>query len=335
MFARTTVVMASIALVLTGCAATEEEFLDPPVTVDSSGTFPEMAAAALTWLQQRPLDGGIYAPLPDETANEVYDRTVDTSFAFAIMGDEAGSSELTTGLIRAESLNKYAGDGEESLSIRNTARVIASVIASGSNPRELSGRYLVDELSAQLNAEGRFVDLGAEDTSDTLSQAWAVLALSAVDEAPRTAVKFLSAQQCKAGGYPRALVDNPDGDCNADVESTATTISALLSAGADASDNEVFRAVRWIELRATKGPSGDFWTNSKNEHPDVSITAIVTVALIDAHAYTGNPLRWLRSQVITNGVNAGAIEVDDVPDQRMTALAAMAFSGRGYTSFLF
>lgn len=331
MFRRVTTLLICTAVILSGCSAdSDEETTSASTVVDDRAAFPEVAAASVDWLQQIPIEQGIFAVAADGTPEEAYDRTVETGFALATMNDEAGASELTTGLIRTESLNEFVGDGKKRQSVRNTARVITNVVASGQNPEELSGRRLVDELTALQNSSGRFLDLGGKDTSDTHSQAWAVMALSGADEAPRAAVNFLAAQQCKSGGYPQQLSDLPDGSCKTDLEATALTISALLSAGLDASSPEVNRAVQWLLDEASQSPEGAYWTSGKEKTPDVEGSVAATIALVDAYAQSGDAMRWLRTQVIKEGVNAGAIETAGKADQATTALGVLVFSGRGY-----
>ncbi len=331
MFRRATVVLVSSALLLAGCATSEGEVSETTAAIDRRATFPELAVFGTDWLQQIPVEQGLLEPVADEAPEATYDRTIDLGFALAMMGDEAGASELSTGLIRSEAVEAYAGDGKKRLSARNTARVIANVVASGYNPDDLSGRRLVDELKSLQNSSGRYVDLGGKDTSDTQSQAWAVMAISAADEAPRAAVNFLTVQQCEEGGYPGALSDRPDGECKPDLESTALTISALLTADVDASAPEVDRAVQWLESEGKREPEGVFWTTGKAKQPDPRTSALVTIALVDAYANSGDALRGLRSLVIKEGKNAGAMELEGTADQVTTALGVLAFSGRGYS----
>lgn len=332
MFRRVAIMLVSTAVVLTGCSAPDEEVSDTSAVVDRRATPPEIAAAGLTWLQQAPVEQGLVQTAADEDVIAVYDLTIDTSFALAMLGDEAGASELTTGLIRSESLDEYAGDGKKHLSVRNTSRIIADVVASGYNPKELSGRSLVQELKSLQNSAGRFVDLGGEDASNTPSQAWAVMALSAADKKPESAVSFLTVQQCENGGYPLELSDRPDDKCASDLEATALTISALLAAGTDASAPEVDRAVIWLEGQSTRNDEGVFWTTGKKEKPDTRTSAVVTIALVDAYAKSGDALRWLRSNVVRSGDDAGALERSGEPDHEATALGVLAFSGRGYSN---
>lgn len=332
MFRRVAIMLVSTAVVLTGCSAPDEEVDDTSTEVDSRATPPEIAVAGLTWLQQIPVEQGLVQSEAAEDSIAMYDLTIDTAFALSMLGDEVGASELTTGLIRSEALEEYAGDGKKQLSVRNTSRIIADVVASGYNPKELSGRSLVRELKSLQNSSGRFVDLGGEDSSNTASQAWAVMALSAADKKPESPVSFLTVQQCENGGYPLELSDRPDGKCTPDLEATALTVSALLSAGIDASAPEADRAVSWLEDQATRDPQGIFWTAGKGEEPDTRISATATIALVDAYAKSGDALRWLRSNVVKSGDDAGALARSGAADHETTALGVLAFSGRGYSN---
>lgn len=332
MFRRVAIMLVSTAVVLTGCSAPDEEVSDTSTVVDRRATPPEIAAAGLSWLQQVPVEQGLVQSDAAEDAAAVYDLTIDTALALSMLGDEEGASELTTGLIRSESLEEYAGDGKNHLNVRNTSRIIADVVASGYNPKELSGRSLVQELKSLQNSSGRFVDLGGDDTSNTSSQAWAVMALSAADKKPESAVSFLTVQQCESGGYPLELSDRPDGKCASDLEATALTVSALLAARIDASAPEVDRAVTWLEGQSTRDEQGVFWTTGKSKEPDTRVSAAVTIALVDAYAKSGDPLRWLRSNVVKSGDDAGALERSGAADHETTALGVLAFSGRGYSN---
>lgn len=332
MFRRVAIMLISAVVVLTGCSAPEKEANDTPTVVDDRATPPEIAAAGLTWLQQVPVEEGLVQSDAAQDPIAVYDLTVDTGFALSMLGDEVGASELTTGLISSEALEEYAGDGKKRLSVQNASRIIAAVVASGYNPKELSGRSLVQELKSLQNSAGRLVDLGSDDTSNTSSQAWAVMALSAADKKPESAVSFLTVQQCESGGYPLELSDRPEGKCASDLEATALTVSALLSTGIDASAPEVDRAVRWLEEESTRNNQGVFWTANKSEEPDTRVSAAVTIALVDGYAKSGDALRWLRSNVVKTGDDAGALMRSDAVDHETTALGVLAFSGRGYSN---
>lgn len=129
----------------------------------------------MTWLQHIPAEQGLVQPEAAEDSIAVYNLTIDTALALSMLGDEVGANELTTGLIRSEALEEDAGDGKKQLSVRNTSRIIAVVVASGYNAKELSGRSLVRELKSLQNSYGGFVDLGGGDSSNAASQAWAMM----------------------------------------------------------------------------------------------------------------------------------------------------------------
>lgn len=330
---RAGVLVTFSALLLAGCSTTSDVAVETTSQgVVQSATPPEVAADATAWLDQLSTDAGVYSTVKDGDTRPDYDLTVDTAIAYLTMGDEARGSELTTGLVRRDAITDYVGDGKKTLKVHNTARLISTVMASGYHPDELSGRQLVRELKAVRNEAGRFVDKGSEDRSDTRSQAWAVIALSVADRVPASSVSFLSAQQCGDGGYPRELSDQPTGDCKADVTATALTISALLTAGFDGEAPEVDRAVNWLVSASERDSSGVFWETGKDSQPDVLASAAATIALVDAHARSGDALRWLRAQVVQSGSDQGAFARGGEADQRATSLGVLAFSGRGYSS---
>jgi hypothetical protein len=198
--------------------------------------------------------------------------------------------------------------------VEATARAVIVAARSGIPMRKYADGSLRRSLAKMVRKgpgdpqRGRLVDSGwGGDRSNTISQAWAVRALAAVDSKYLPiAARFLAKQSCPAGHF-RLLMDSPDYTCKgsnelrnrvANTEATALAILALREArahGVRHLDDELAEATRWLsrQVRASGGVAEDDVVNART-------TGLAAIALQAAGRVgpAGTAAGWLlRHQV--------------------------------------
>lgn len=292
----------------------------------------DAASASAEWLAHAAAAPGAFETEYEGVVYPDDGLRADVVLSLLAAGDATTAGTVAAPLVDPVAVSTYVGDGQATLYAGSTAKLAAVVSALGQDPYAVGGRDLVAELQAQQAPSGRFTDLGEADYSHTISQSWAVLALSAVDEAPPAAVEFLATQQCASGGFPAQLSDAPTGDCEADVDATAFAISALTAADGDFAARAA--ALAWLAETADEGGS---WAAAGTTEPSVNSTSVVAAAFADAGQDATRALDWLAGQAIADGTDAGAFPLaagDDAGDLRATAQAVLALSGSGLAQVL-
>ncbi|MGL4744708.1 MAG: prenyltransferase/squalene oxidase repeat-containing protein [Dermatophilaceae bacterium] len=142
----------------------------------------------------------------------------------------------------AERLREYLGFDADSdsttpddLYAGSVAKALNVAVAQGAAPRDFGGVNLVATLEGLERPTGRFSDTGTEDYSTTITQSLAVIGLSRAGRVVTDdSLRYLLAQQCPNGGF-RLVMDNNgcDADDDADPDSTAMAVQALLAVGSD------------------------------------------------------------------------------------------------------
>ena len=141
-----------------------------------------------------------------------------------------------------------------------TAKLVLLAVARGGDPGDLGGEDLVDLLLGRrvdapgATDDGRLRDLPPAaaptlaDRSNSFTQALGVLALARSGSTPGSAVSFLVAQQCPAGGFRLFLTGGRGctSDVSADADTTALSVLALLEANGSP-DSTTTRALDWLE----------------------------------------------------------------------------------------
>lgn len=335
------VALATTVLALAGCAgsdspatATEKASSAASATATtpagSSQSAPETAAA---WLMTAAAGAPILQTEFDGVAYDDYGLTADVVLALIAVGDATSAEPFATALAAPAAVAMYIGDGATAQYAGSTAKLLATLDAAGADVSDVAGRDLTAELTALLAPSGRFSDLGADDYSTTVSQAWAVLALGATAEAPQVAVDYLTSQQCADQGFPVQLADVVTADCVSDVDATAFAVSALIEAGVPADAPAVVGALTWLEETSTSAGADQFWATADTTDANINSTALVAGALTDAGGDSGPVLAWLETQMLT-GSDLGAFPLAGVPDVRTSAQATLALAGMGLSGLL-
>jgi hypothetical protein len=153
----------------------------------------------------------------------------------------------------AGGFSSYVGSGPH-VSAGALAKLLVVADVGGRDPSSFGGHDLTRELASLMDPTGRYVDQPpAGDLSNTFTQSLAVLGLAEADRnVPRKAVHFLLGQQCGSGGaagFRLLMATKPCTDTGqADVDSTAMAVRALLAAGQSAS---AARGLTWLEHQQT------------------------------------------------------------------------------------
>ncbi|PFG32935.1 hypothetical protein ATL42_0787 [Sanguibacter antarcticus] len=321
--------MVLVAITLTSCSSDSS-----PEPVAVTEDVPGAVAAASGWLTGQAGDDGLFATEFDGQTYPDPGLTADVVLALSASGETLGAGDIARALADPAVVASYVGDGTTSLYVGSTAKLAATLAVARLDSAEETGRDLLEELAAREAPSGRFTDLGEPDYSQTISQSWAVLALSQAGEVPSTAVDFLADQQCSGEGYPAALTDEPTGTCDADPDATGFAVSALVSAGVPADDPRVAGAVDWLTEAAQTDDDGQFWFSAEPAEASVNSTAVAAVALRDAGEDDTQALAWLEAQMVVSGDDAGSFTVADVPDARATSQALVALAGTGLAGLL-
>jgi hypothetical protein len=321
--------VALAAITLSACSSASSPEPSPTET-----TGPPPAVVSSAWLTAQAGDDGLFVTEFDGETYPDPGLTADVALALTAAGEPADAASVAQALADPDVVTSYVGDGATSLYVGSVAKLAATLTVAGLDPAEATGRDLLAELGAREAATGRFTDLGEADYSQTVSQSWAVLALSQAGEAPSTAVDFLGAQQCDGQGYPAALTDEPTGTCEADADATGFAVSALVAAGVPLDDPRVAGGVAWLTGSAQSDDDGQYWLSAEPAEASVNSTAVVAIALRDGGEDDAEAIAWLEAQMVDAGDDAGAFAVAGVPDARATSQALVALAGTGLAGLL-
>lgn len=277
-----------------------------PLSADTAA-----AAAAVAWLQSQ------------RDATTEPDARIAAILATAAVGEREQAAQWWQALVADQAgIAQLAGDGTTTARAYGLARLVVAAIAVGADPHAVAGRDLAAELAALADpVEGRFVDRAAADTSDALSQAWAVFALTAAGTpVAQESLNHLATQQCADGGYRVQLSVST---CVADPEATAIVVIALQSVGISAGDAVIANGVAWLQEAAQPSIA------DAAGQPDTGVTAIASVAIAGAGGDIADQRSWLLAQQVPTGTeDAGAFTVGGSGDVVVTAEAVAGLVSR-------
>lgn len=341
------VLLAALVLPLAACGDATSHEAPPsatsPAPAPTSGAASEapaapedVAAAALAWLSATERTGGLFVTEFDGAAYPDQGLTLDVLVAAIAGGDAALETQLSDAFT-AEVLDAYAGDGRATGYAGSTAKG-AVVLGAAGHPLAPA---LDERLATYLGTSGRISDLGADDYSSTVSQAWGVLALArpaalATDggaERSARAAAYLAGQQCDDGAFPAVL----DGDaCVGDVDSTAFSLSALSGyarPGATDLDSQVTEAAAaWLASAATEVDGGRAWVTGEPAVANTNSAGVALAALADAGSadpVIDDARAWLAAQTVAVDGGTAVTFAVATPDARASAQAVPALLGRG------
>lgn len=294
------------------------------------------AAAALQWLGTVERTDGLFTTTFDGTAYPDQGLTLDVLLAALASKDDAFAKDLAD-TFTAAVVDAYAGDGTASGYAGSTAKAAVVLGAAG---QEIAST-LDARLVTFLGEDGRLSDVGGDDYSSIVSQAWGVLALVRGDalagdgaaERAGKAAAYLAAQQCDDGSFPAALEADA---CVGDADSTAFALSALTAytrSGATDVDARATDGARdWLLGAAVDVDGGQAWQSGEPAAANVNSTAVALGALADVGVGTdkvAGARTWLAAQTVA--VDGGSALTFDgtAPDARASAQAVPALLGTG------
>lgn len=298
------------------------------------------ARATLAWLGSLERTDGLLTTVFDGTAYPDHGLTLDVLVA-ALAADDAVLAAELAGVFTPEVVDAYAGDGTSAAYAGSTAKGAVVLGAAGSG----AAATLEARLPDLLAESGRLSDLGSDDYSSTVTQAWAVLALArpgarASDGGAERVVRaatYLVEQRCEDGAFPAVLEADT---CVADVDATAFALSALagLAAAAPGDAAEVGAtevvadAAAWLAAAATPLDGAAAWETGEPASANANSTAVALVALADAGS-TARPLvagrDWLLARTVTSDDGVAVTFDGTTPDARASAQAVPALLGVG------
>ena len=346
--ARTAAVLLATTLVLPLAACGDSSAQEPTASATSAAPAPsatqtpavsapeDVAKAALAWLAATELTDGLFVTEFDGTAYPDQGLTLDVLVAALAAGDDALAQKLA-GAFTVDVVDAYAGDGESAGYAGSTAK---GAVVLGAADNELA-TTLDARLATLLTESGRISDLGGDDYSSTVSQAWGVLALSrpaalaSDDGAERAthAATYLVSQQCDDGSFP-AVLDAEE--CVGDVDSTAFALSALTgytrSGATDLDEAVTTQAASWLAAAATEVDGGRAWVTGEPAVANTNSAGVALVALTDAAStdpVVGEARAWLASQTVPAGDGLAITFDGTAPDARASAQAVPALLGFG------
>ena len=292
-------------------------------------TQPELAGA---WIAREAADGSVAGP----TKRADWGLTVDALFALYATGVGQSAAKRMTAKIESHA-GAYLGPDlylEKDVRLAGSAAALLNVaVVTDRDPTSFGhGRYAgagnaydmraeVLELIAPPRAKqaGRLRDHGTgSDSTNTFSQALAVIGLARSGGGHEPALGFLRSQQCR-GGYFRMFYNDAK-SCNAangrpDIDGTAIATQAMLAAraaGSSGLDGAIARASAW--LRRIQRPDGSFGGVGSSEPPNANTTGLAaqTLHATDATAAYLKAREWVAGLQVTPSRAAGTAIARDV-----------------------
>ena len=261
------------------------------VTVPASAASPAAVAArrgpaaASAWQASQLTNGRIHN---GEFDFDDWGLTIDTAFALANTGNRPAALREATRAIRRNYYDAYVTAFGFSAGAAAKALLVARVL--GKNPQSFGNRNvraLVLGTIAPKRAgfeRGRLRDRGGDDFSNTIVQAYGVIALARTGQVPQTAVSYLLKQQCGRGFFRlNEEVGRPCGPSghSPDLDSTALAIQALIAArrsGAAVPRDSVPEAGRW--LASVQRRNGSFGGGVSTAGSNTNSTGLAALALV-------------------------------------------------------
>lgn len=300
------------------------------------------AATALAWLARQLGDHG--GTLPGFSPGSTdWGLTTDAVLAFGAAGaqDDPAAIAATDRIATAEAVTTYTtwDPGVPGVRVAGATAKMLLVLATMDRGATVAGVDLDAELRSLVVGSGiqrgRVVDRvpdPAWDASNGFGQALAILALSmTAGGVPPSAVDFLVAQQCPAGGFP--LSYSASGSCTddamADSDASALAVQALLGVERTVPVRSALdRGASWLLSR--QGTDGSFGGSGPTAGANANSTGVIAQTLRAAGATDAadRAAGWITSQVQLDAANAAGTPAADhvgaiayAPGTRTTALA--------------
>jgi len=183
--------------------------------------------------------------------------TIDTAIMLASDGTKPAAINRVTKAIRNNYYESYATFGGDKFAGAMAKTLLAAEVLD-QNVHKFGGRNLRKQVLGLVVASGagfeagRLRDTGANDYSNTFTQAYGVLGLARTGGVRQSAVNYLKKQQCRAGFF--RLDETAGKNCNQgngqpDIDATALAVQALVAArrsGASVAGSDIKQAASWL-----------------------------------------------------------------------------------------
>ncbi len=250
----------------------------------------EAITRAIAYLRTQQLDNGA---LPGYGGSADPFTTIKGVIALAASGAPSSALEAADGTTMVDYLAlqaiTYTHDASGTLLPARAGMLAVAVVAADADPTDFGGMDLIAELTATYHA-----NTGAYSTTatagwttgaaSTLNQAWAILGLSAAQQAiPLTATTFLLNHQESDGGWGYGF--------GGDVDTTALVIQALLAGGHITPTHPALQAAEAFlhNRQDDEGAWGYTWGGTYTPSPDSTAAAIQALVAL---GYTPATYAW-------------------------------------------
>ncbi len=290
------------------------------------------ASATGGWLTSQLQDGMLFTTY----AGVQYSSpgvTLDAATAMQTVGIRAAARDRVLDRFERDGADYYAPGGNDSAG--GIGKTLTFVLGEGVDADTFEPGLddrLEDRLVASGAQQGRGVDEGGTDYSNTVTQSFVVRALTLDDAgsvSAEDAVEFLVKQQCDAG-YFRLYMESTDGTCDGgttgqsgpSVDATAFAVLALREVqregGGDALvSGALADARRW--LLASQARNGSYADGGERNSNSTGLAA-QAMAELGRTAAARDAARWVaRQRVTTKVANRSALDKADVGAIAFTA----------------
>ncbi len=223
---------------------------------------------AVAWLVAQQGEDGSFIGFTGEP-----DAGVTVDAILALTAAQAAGVDTTAAVAAAVG---YLGSGDVALVYAQTgtgqsAKLVLALNAAGEDATDFAGVQPVTLIEAGLNTETGLYGTGVFD------HALAILALAAIgDDVPQEALDSLATTQAGNGGW---AFDGTTDPANADSNTTAVVIQALVAAGEGESER-VTSGLAYLAGCTTD--AGVAWNDVEGSVPDANSTGVAVQALIAA-----------------------------------------------------
>lgn len=298
------------------------------VAAPADRSLAEQADRAAGWETTQLRNGRILNPEFDFTD---WGLTLDTYLGLVAAGNRPREAR---GISTAVSANVreyvsfrgtfYAGAVAKTLLARRVAGLDPTIDPENLDLRRILGRMVTDA----GRQRGRVSDQGAQrDSSNTIAQSFAVLALARSGRLPPATVDFLVRQQCGRGFLRLEMTGRSCArdDSSADVDATAFAVQALVIArrqGVDLPPDTVGSAARW--LTRVQRDNGAFSGRGRTRGMNTNSTGVAAQALklTNRHGAARAAAHWVSGLQLTPSDAAG------MPARR--AVGAVAYNRQDF-----
>lgn len=300
-----------------------------PAPGDTPTPGPNLTGRQLAgaWLAREARDG----TMPGPGGRTDWGLTVDTLLALYATGVGESAARRIEGSLESHAGMYLGPDLYRDPDVRlggSAAALLTAAVVTGNDPSSFGhGRYARAGHAYDIRAEvlhliagphtgqpGRIRDRGTgNDSTNTFSQALAVVGLARSGGGQDAALRFLLSQQCR-GGYFRMFY-NDGKTCDQahgapDIDGTAIATEALVTArvhGSRGLRGPIARARRWLER--VQRPDGSFGGVGSSEPPNANSTGLAARALHSTGARTAyrQARRWVARLQIRPRPAAGAM----------------------------